>query len=309
MGRIATKLRETLRSTGRTRHEVALDSVPADIQSPDDLEAEGHSPLFARYVAAQQLASVYAENAGHLPELAPFSDAVIAAEDEYMPGGPPMSPLTESYFWLWAIFDLRFGPDRETMGDLILAATVESGLPDGPLVETLTLLARSRMGVFIVEEHPLADPDAPEVGGLVRLREFVTGDRVVAEVSSGHRGEPGELWYARVCPPIPGVADHGLVMTTPYVLRGTSRADWSLYLRRALASHAATLEATPAAGTTAPPPGDDAARKRHLLHDFLKYGPTAHHWHEYVMLGYDGYTREAIFLSGIPDIPATLPHA
>ena len=57
------------------------------------------------------------------------------------------------------------------------------------------------------------------------------------------------------------------------------------------------------------PTGDDATRQRSLVHDFLKHGPTAHHWHEYVMRGYDGNTREAIFLRGIPDISASLPHA
>lgn len=47
-----------------------------------------------------------------LPELEKHIRRIAAAEDEYMPSGPPMSPLTRSYFWHWALYDLSIGIQR-----------------------------------------------------------------------------------------------------------------------------------------------------------------------------------------------------
>ena len=51
------------------------------------------------------------------------------AEDECMPSGPPMSPLTVSYFTMWALFDVRFGSSRETMGCCIVRIAPEFYCP------------------------------------------------------------------------------------------------------------------------------------------------------------------------------------
>jgi hypothetical protein len=45
------------------------------------------------------------------------------------------------------------------------------------------------------------------------------------------------------------------------------------------------------------------------LHRSLKYGPDPTHWNEFVFKGYHNHTSDAIFLTGIPDLKATLPHA
>ena len=82
-----------------------------------------------------------------LPELEPFYDVVAAAEDEYMPGGPPMSPLTGSYFTTWAFFDFRFGDGLETIGTCLLDVSDRLGLNPG-LVEAIRLFQESRMGIY-----------------------------------------------------------------------------------------------------------------------------------------------------------------
>ena len=61
-----------------------------------------------------------------LPEMKKYAKMVGAAEEEYMPSGPPMSPLTASFFTTWAFYDLRFDgtdthrfvPDRGERRDL-----------------------------------------------------------------------------------------------------------------------------------------------------------------------------------------------
>ena len=41
----------------------------------------------------------------------------------------------------------------------------------------------------------------------------------------------------------------------------------------------------------------------------MKYGPEPNHWNEYILCAYTGHRHEAIFLTGIPDIRESLPHA
>ena len=40
----------------------------------------------------------------------------------------------------------------------------------------------------------------------------------------------------------------------------------------------------------------------------MKHGPTANHWNEYIFCAYAGHRKEAVFLTGIPDIKESLPH-
>jgi hypothetical protein len=280
---LATRIAEVEARSERSRRRrrdprFDLASVP----DASELVDQGLSPLHARYAAAQHLAAAFAEYAAEFPILASFRDAALAAEEDYLPSGPPMSPLTMSYFTTWMLFDLRFGPEAETLADCLLRVVQEFSVePD--LVEALRRLASSRMGVFVHEGRG-------DDGRLVRLRELVTQDLVVCEVPAGRRGEAGELWYVRVCPPLAGVASHHLVFTTPYVLVETLRADWTAYLHRAL------LDV---------PGGDDQAR----LHELMKFGRTPRAWPEFVLRAYHHHVGDAVFLAGIPDVPGSLPHA
>ena len=76
----------------------------------------GHDPCHALYALGQNVASLMAESLSGMREAKGYVRIAGGAEDEYMPGGPPMSPLTVSYFTMWALFDVRFGSSRETMG-------------------------------------------------------------------------------------------------------------------------------------------------------------------------------------------------
>ena len=131
-------------------------------------------------------------------------------------------------------------------------------------------------------------------GGRCRLRELVTGDEFVCHVASGYRGEPGELWYVRLCPPLPGLADYHVAFTTPYVMIGATKTDWTAYLKKSLLGSADTRKA---------------------LHEFLKFGKAAHSrkpdesWNEFIFEAYHHHQPDAIFLTGLPDVKGSLPHA
>ena len=45
------------------------------------------------------------------------------------------------------------------------------------------------------------------------------------------------------------------------------------------------------------------------LNSLLKYGPEPNYWNEFVFRAYHHHQGDAIFLAGIPDLKATLPHA
>lgn len=235
-------------------------------------------PVHAAYAHIQHVASVFAEAVSPLAELKPYYDAAEAAEDEYLPGGPPISPLTHSYFTMWAFFDLRFGRDDETIGTLLLDVGDRLGLSPEDFAVTRQF-QHSRMGIYELRGVEDSRP---------RLRELITNKEFDCFAASGYVGEAGELWYVRVVPPIEGY-DYHAAITTPYILQHTAKADWIAYLDRSLATLA----------------GDNMQSK---LHHMLKYGRHPNGWNEFISQAYCGFQSNAIFLAGIPDRPKTLPH-
>lgn len=281
-GRIATRL---VRAIQRIKYARVVDlrafregmARATDMQktvATRETLADFH-PVHAVYVAVQNQVSVLAEQLTALPETAKLAGRIEAAQDEYMPGGPPMSPLTTSYFTCWAFFDVAVGPRRETLGTSVVAVGKLLGMDPGFLA-LVQVMQDSSMRVYVHEGF--------HADGTTQLRDLVSGASVPCIVPSGWRGSRGELWLARVLPPLVGAAEVSLVFTTPYVLRGASEFDWIAYLDRALGAAKGDTNETVAV---------------------LKYGVD---WSEYIFAGYAGHVTEAIFLEGLPDVPASLPN-
>ena len=239
----------------------------------------GLDPPHAIYVYAQNQAAVMAEQLLMLKELARVRRMLIMAEDEYMPNGPPISPLTKSFFGFWSLFDVRVGPGEETVGTIILAVGATFGMhPE--LLRLIEALQASRMGVYQHEGL---------VGDQVVLRELVTDEVVLATSPAGYLGCKGELWYVRLVPPPVDVGPH-IVLTTPYILSSPRVESWRAYFGRALAS-------APQAERTA------------AYVDHMKYGPTHDYWTEFVFEAYLNHQVDAIFLTGLPDVAESRPHS
>ena len=244
---------------------------------------EGLDPCHALYAAAQNVASLMSETISGMKEARGYVMIAGAAEDEYLPSGPPMSPLTVSYFTMWALFDVRFGSSRETMGSCILRIAPAFDSPSW-LMDAVERMQQSRMGFYV---------HCGREGGGVLLREVGTREVVSCTVPAGYGGSEGEIWFARVLPPPHGLCRHHIVFITPYVIRDYPESAFIEYLERELARMMAKK----------PPRTDDP--HAHLM----KYGPEPNHWNEYVFCAYSGHQHEAIFLTGIPDIRESLPHA
>ena len=251
-----------------------------DMPSIEKFIKDGLDPVHAAYAFIQNLTSFFSEEVSQLPEMKKFTKIVAKAEDEYMPSGPPMSPLTLSFFTTWAFYDLRFDGTDTLASCLIEANDVVCMYPDQ--LDALKKLNDSRMGIY---EHVGFD------GPHLRLRELITNDQFACHNASGYRGEQGELWYVRLLPPLlPELATYHIAFTTPYILIGNGKDEWTHFLRRNMVR----LKA------------DD---EQSSLYQLLKYGLDLNYWNEFVFQAFHHHDAQAIFLTGIPDLRGTLPHA
>lgn len=214
----------------------------------------------------------FVEAMQEMPELRGFVDRIQRAEAEYMPSGPPMSPLTWTYFWGWALWDLNVGPERETLGSILLAIARSQGM-DSRLVGVLERLVESQLGLHVHEG---------EQEGRILLRELVAEELRPCICAAGYGGVAGELWLARVLPPpSPAVEEH-VIVTTPYVIVAPGVGAWRQYLDRIL-------------------PKTTIADRRDGYQHLMKHGLDERHWSEYVFDAYANHKTEAIFLLGPPE--------
>lgn len=286
MGQVSKKLAARFSNSGKHRRPLREEAkkiresgkVPSDVRSIEQCVQMGMDPLHSAYVSAQNFTSLFSEAVSTFDECDPYYRIVAKAEDEYLPGYPPISPVTVSYFTSWAFFDLRFGPDLETIGTCLLDTGHNLGM-DESMLDIVRRFQDSRMGVF---EHGGVE------AGRCTLTELVTGEVFHCHVPSGYLGTEGELWFVRLCPPLFGLFDYHVALTTPYVLLNATKADWTAYLKKSVM------------GAT-----DSTA----ALHDFLKYGSSPNHWNEFIFQGYHHHLPDAIFLAGLPDVKDSLPHA
>ena len=245
--------------------------------------SEGTDPCYAVYTHAQALISIMAEQLAATKEARQFARHAAEAEDIYMPSYPPMSPVTASHFAMWSLFDLQFGQSHETIGTCFLRIAELTDLPAG-LRATVSALQSSRLGLYVHCGHE---------GRFVRLREIGLERIERCHVPAGYRGEAGEIWLARLLPPASTLFDYHVVSTTPYVIDGGSESVWLAYLDR----ERRRLRNKPL------PHKIDATTY------IMKHGPSINHWNEYIFCAYAGHRAEAVFLTGIPDDKASLPHA
>lgn len=250
-----------------------------------------YDPLHGLYIYGQNQLSVLIEQMMDLPMLDKLADAYSEAQEEYMPSGPPMSPLTTSYFTCWGSCDLcSSGAKKETLCTVATDFCKSQQVDEG-LITLFETMQASRMGIYRHEGVS---------NGFVFLRELVTNNEIKAIAPSGYLGNAGEVWFARVLPPPFETAafDYSLVFTTPYVLGklGPRRElvsfveeDWLAYFKRNLPKTNKDTEVS--------------------AYDYLmKYGLSRNYWNEYIFLSYRNHRHDMILLEGIPDIPVSLPH-
>ncbi len=79
-----------------------------------------------------------------------------------------------------------------------------------------------------------------------------------------------------------------MFLTTPYVLLDFRRDEWTAYLKKSLL--------------------DLKVPEGMRLAHFMKNGREPNQWNEFIFKAYHHHQFDAIFLSGLPDVPGSLPH-
>ncbi|MBC8392196.1 MAG: hypothetical protein H8E17_06500 [Deltaproteobacteria bacterium] len=247
-------------------------------------------PLHAIYAYAQNKMSVIVEQIADLKALSKLTNAMERADDLYMPSGPPISPLTKSYFTSWGFFDLCVGINKETFGTVVIDVCKALKV-DQSLITLFECLQNSRMGFYMHEGFSEK---------FVLLREFITGEKIMVVVPSGYSGEFGQIWFARVMPePFPGLNfGYSVLLTTPYIISEmkndnfvlSSEESWLSFFKR-------TLEKIKI---------KDVKRAYAYL---MKFGINRHYWNEYVFEAYVNHKDDMILLAGFPDIASSRPHS
>lgn len=240
-------------------------------------KADELHPVHAYWSMVQHMLAEFVEQVLGLPEADRISKLIEAAEQSYMPTGPPMSPLTRTYFFGWAYCDMTVGIAKETAAGCTLDVVATLGI-DGGLLAAMRTLAASRMGLWAVVGHGV---------GTTILREGVTGDTRECVVPAGYPGTRGELWFARVLP-APAEGLPSLVFTTPYILMSPP-ADWEAYLQRTTGKM-------------------DPKHPFRAYPTLLKYGLSARYWSEFVFEAYYNHRPGAVLLKGLPDVDGSRPH-
>jgi hypothetical protein len=247
-------------------------------------------PLHGIYAYAQNKISVLVEQLSELPTLSKLTNAYADAQDLYMPSGPPMSPLTKSYFSCWGFFDLCAGIKNETFGTVIIDVCRHLKVDPG-LITIFEYMQNSRMGFYVHEGHS---------GKFIKLRELITEQEIEAIVPSGYIGRPGEILLARIMPePFPELNyGYSVLFTTPYIvseMQGdrfilASEEKWLSFFERS--QKQTKIE--------------DKKRSYEAL---MKYGINRHYWNEYIFEAYASHKDDMILLAGFPDIASSRPHS
>ncbi len=287
MASISNKLKKKFSSNRKSKvisfadvqeEQLQVEEILHSIKTPDKLK--DMDPLHAVHVTMQNLMSVFAEHVSAEPELDEYYKKIGKLEDVMLPGYPPISPITTSFFTLWTFYDFGFGNPKETMGTLLLKVAKPLGFPDDWIL-ILKIQNNSHMGIY---EHCGFD------NSKIMLQDIITGNQFKCICPSGYSGNQGELWFVRLVKSPHSILDYVVAFTTPYVLQNHGKDEWLKFFARNRIK-----------------PNDSSLERKYKA--FMKEGNSLGYWHNYILDAYNGCKQDVIFLTGIPGRKETLPHS
>lgn len=235
-------------------------------------------PAFAAYASIQQQLSIMVELMIGLNLLHRFADVIERSENLYTPEGPPMSPLTPSYYNCWLMFDVGVGMSRETLATIAIAVSQKCGAHE-KFLHMARVMADSRMGLYQITA---VNSD------LIEMKELWTGSELTARSASGYNGRVGEVWFTRILPPNELEPEVHVIFGTPYNMYQTSAEGWEAYIERALRKL-------------------KSSDRERAFHQHMKFGSEPFYWPEYIFYSFVNYTEGYIWAKGFPDIEESLP--
>jgi hypothetical protein len=198
-----------------------------------------------------------------------FTDLVRLTDEEYLPHGPPDSPITDSFFFGWWALDREVGKG-ETIATIVADLAQQYGGAKEE-IERIRTLAKTHLRVLRIVHRN---------GQTARLQDLLTKDEVDVGLAAPWDGDAGQLWLARAVPEM---------CFTPYAIDGADDAEWLAYFERKL--------------------GDAKGKELRERYRDLMRGVPDNLWLEYILDAYYEGNQHTLHLRGIPDRPETLPHS
>ncbi|MGC4068374.1 MAG: hypothetical protein QM784_27765 [Polyangiaceae bacterium] len=277
-----------------------VDQVAATRQRILDGAGRGEAPMqpetlefLAGYMTLTQAASVLMS----LPPFRAVADQYERLEDEFSSGGPPKSPIYDSYSMMHALVEIPVGVASETPMGVMARLTAGSEV-HRVLHELAVELAQSHLDFYRAIECEGTTATLVHVRSGQEMRVLLTGPFL----------RNSDLFLGRV---VRSATGKYFIVESPYVLH-TAESEYLRYLERKV--HAVSA-----------PPSDDKARfkgagqKRRSKvfggHDdrevrvrrFLRQGDNARYWPEFIFNAYSGERNGIVALVGVPDRPETQP--
>jgi len=244
----------------------------------------------ARDFLAHQL--TISEAAMALVALPPFQGLNRQAdllEEEFMSGGPPMSPIYDSYSVIHLLAEIPVGMAGETPMGVLARLTATS-----PQHRELHLLALQFASSHLDLYRALSV--TPSTAHLVHLR---SGRKLDVHLTGPFLRE-SDLFLARV---IPFRESEQVISESPYLLL-TAEAEWLAYLDRVWTGRPGAAKKM---GKSAPSKQKGPSRNEVLV-KHLREGSSFRFWPEFFVNAYADERNGIVKLIGIPDRPATQPH-
>jgi hypothetical protein len=263
---------------------------------PDDI-----APFLGHYFAVIR-AAVQLLGAPPFDGLARFHEQI---EDEYMPGGPPQSPVYDSFAMQFVLSAVPQGVGNETPYS-VLARLLQGDPSRARLQNMAQSLADARFELCRVKS---ANGHAAEV-------ELVRSDSAVQVGLTGPFLQAGDFGLMRVLE----FDGRSFIADSPYLLKATEE-EWREHLARVVAGQPGSSPA-PAPRKPSKLTSKEQARRRQkdkvrasrnepeeVIKRYLQFGSSPRFWFDYVMDAYAGERRGIVFLAGVPDRPELLPHS
>ena len=211
-------------------------------------------------------------------------------EDEFMSGGPPTSPIYDSYSSFHTLVEIPVGIGSETPMT-VLARLTASNIEHRNVHLLATEVAASNLDLYRAQQVQGMDAQIVHVRSGSEIAVHLTGPFLVA----------GVLFLGRVCRLHTGA--HFLA-DSPYLLL-TSEAEWLAYFARIAGPEPNTThQQKKEFGKKSAPKSDGEAR----LVRHLRQGEDYRYWPTFIMNAYAGERNGIVGLAGIPDRPETQPH-
>jgi hypothetical protein len=249
-------------------------------------------PLFSAYLFVFRRLVDFANCTLGILEVKKYEKFINESTEYLQPSFPPMSPISDSYFNLWSVCDVRLAAGNdETMASCFAECLQSTNkLKNKEIAILAERLAYSHMS-FLEQIEP-ATSVYEKSHFKLPVRDIFSGDEFWISAASGYAGEVGKIWFGRVLPSLSGLSSTAchIFMGTPYIFEKQDKNGILAFLERAIHKVKGNSR-------------EESYRK------FMKFGLEKRYWPNFIFNAYVNFEPGAIFLTGVPDIPLTQPHS